>query len=220
MLDTKGIFDAGKKIIGEIAEDLIEQGKEKVKSAASEKLGELTNGILSNNSACVSAKTGDFEIESENELDDAQYLDGDKFESNLHSRLNSMADGLAAKNPLEAVNVLNNFISMATDVTKFTETQKTKRKEIEAKKDIIVSKIQSDKEIILEYLSRSFDERKDNFAKFFAIVDDAIAKNNMQQLAMGLDSINKLAASSPFKALANIQETKNALEDKSHVWDF
>ena len=42
----------------------------------------------------------------------------------------------------------------------------------------------------------------------------------MQQLAMGLDSINQLAASSPFKALATLESTKEAINDKNHIWDF
>ena len=31
---------------------------------------------------------------------------------------------------------------------------------------------------------------------------------------------NLLAAESPFKALRSVEETKKALEDKNHEWDF
>ena len=42
----------------------------------------------------------------------------------------------------------------------------------------------------------------------------------MQQLAMGLDSINQLAATSPFKTLATLESTNEAIKDKNHIWDF
>jgi hypothetical protein len=51
-------------------------------------------------------------------------------------------------------------------------------------------------------------------------VDDAIAKNNMEQLALGLNSINQLAQSSPFKDLVSLESTQAALTDKNHTWDF
>ena len=127
---------------------------------------------------------------------------------------------IAAGNPAEAAQVLKRFIEVAGEVAKFTEQQKTERKEIEAKRDINISRIQAQKEIIMVYLEKSFDERKENFSKLFQVIDHAIANNNMQQLAMGLDSINQLAASSPFKALATLESTKEAINDKNHIWDF
>jgi hypothetical protein len=142
------------------------------------------------------------------------------FDDNLHKNLQSTISKLAAANPAEVVDTLKTFISIAGEVKNFTEDQKTKRKEIEAKRDFLVNKIQTQKEIILTYLDKSFDERKKQFEKHFKVIDDAIEKNNIQQLAMGLDSMNKLAASSPFKDLANIDNVKHALGDKTYEWDF
>ncbi|RZG77581.1 hypothetical protein EXE09_03640 [Acinetobacter sp. WCHAc060025] len=72
----------------------------------------------------------------------------------------------------------------------------------------------------MKYLDKSFDERKENFSKLFQVIDHAISNNNMQQLAMGLDSINQLAATSPFKTLATLESTNEAIKDKNHIWDF
>ncbi|WP_201786713.1 hypothetical protein [Acinetobacter venetianus] len=53
-----------------------------------------------------------------------------------------------------------------------------------------------------------------------SLVDEAIAKNNMEELALGLNSINQLATSSPFKNLTSVEATQAALADKNHTWDF
>jgi hypothetical protein len=163
------------------------------------------------------------EISSPNvEFDETAYQDADSFEKNIRTSLTRMTSNIITGrvDPLVIKNMVNDMLNMAGEVAKFSEVQKTKRKEIEAKRDIIVEKIHSQKEIILSYLDKSFDERRENFSKLFSLVDNAITNNNIQQLAMGLDSINKLAASSPFKELASLDTTKLALHDESHEWDF
>ena len=71
----------------------------------------------------------------------------------------------------------------------------------------------------MEYLEKTYDERKENFAKLFMVIDDAIKKDNIQQLSIGLDSLNKLAAESPFKVIADINALSDAL-DKKVEFDF
>lgn len=219
------VINQGKEIAENTVNDFIEQSATTIKDAASEKVHQFTDGFLGKKTQSkvephFFENINFSEDKIANDVSEVAYLDGDKFENNLLIKLSKIAPGLAAGNPAEVANVLNNLISMAGEVSKFTEVQKTKRKEIEAKRDVIVNNIQFQKEIILIYLEKSFDARKENFAKLFSIVDDAISKDNMQQLALSLDSINKLAASSPFKALSTIESTQNALTDKNHIWDF
>ena len=116
--------------------------------------------------------------------------------------------------------VLKELITAASEVAKFSEVQVTKRTEIEAKRDENIAKINAQKEILLIYLEKSFDERKDNFERLFNVIDYALINNNMEQLALGLNSINHLAATSPFKDLANISTTQQALNNKNHLWDI
>ncbi|NLB47023.1 MAG: hypothetical protein GX814_04665 [Microbacteriaceae bacterium] len=71
-----------------------------------------------------------------------------------------------------------------------------------------------------EYLARSFDERSENFTKLFAVVDEALEAHNMTALALGLESVVKLAASSPFQDLRTVEETSAALSNPNHQWDF
>jgi hypothetical protein len=221
----KTLFTKGKDVVKQTASDIAQQSIDNIKYTASEELNGIVNRSVQNisdkaGSLLKNTKSEDEFIENSGDQEDAAYLDGDAFENNLRGNLEGMVASLAAGNPEEAKEVLNNLVTMAGEVQKFTEVQKTKRKEIEVKRDIIVEKIKSHKEILLSYLEKSFDERKDNFTHLFSIVDNAIENNNIQQLALGLDSINKLADSSPFKALASLENTKLALEDKNQEWDF
>jgi len=51
-------------------------------------------------------------------------------------------------------------------------------------------------------------------------VDAALRTGNNEMLAMSLNSINSLAASSPFKNLADINQVQQALGDSDTEWDI
>jgi hypothetical protein len=104
------------------------------------------------------------------------------------------------------------------DYTNISEQEKTKRREIEAWEKENIAKINAQRQILMEYLERSFDERTENFRALFAVVDSAIASNNNEQLSLALNSITEIAKSSPFKELANINSVRAALDDPNHVW--
>ena len=150
-------------------------------------------------------------------VDISKYEDGDAFEAQFHQELQDMSKDLTPEKMLVFVGRLT---KMTFEVQKFCEVQETKRTLINAQREIMVKKIQAQKEVMLVYLEKSFDERKKNFAKLFSLVDEAMVHNNDRQLDLALRSINMLAASSPFKALRSVEETKKALEDKNHEWDF
>lgn len=53
--------------------------------------------------------------------------------------------------------------------------------------------------------------------KQFEVVDKALATGDNAMLSMGLNAINELAASSPFKELANINSVQQMLTDDSEI---
>lgn len=231
MSKSKSFFETAKQKIKDQVSDLFEQNKDKIKTTA-KKI--VDDGVKSLQDAAIN-KADDFMNSKKNTKDIKSSTNKDQvqknkeqvvikaendFDNQVRNDLVGTVKSIAAGNPAEAAQVLKRFIEVAGEVAKFTEQQKTERKEIEAKRDINISRIQAQKEIIMVYLEKSFDERKENFSKLFQVIDHAIANNNMQQLAMGLDSINQLAASSPFKALATLESTKEAINDKNHIWDF
>lgn len=113
--------------------------------------------------------------------------------------------------------------TLASDYTEYkiiAEQEQIKRREIEAWEKETITKINAQRELLMAYLDRSFDERAENFRALFAVVDSAIASGNNDQLALTLNSITEIAKSSPFKDLANLASVRAALDDPEHEWTF
>ncbi|MEH2233172.1 MAG: hypothetical protein V7K71_26655 [Nostoc sp.] len=120
-------------------------------------------------------------------------------------------------NPAEC---LQQMVSAYTEYKIIAEQEQTKRREIEAWENETITKINAQRELLMAYLDRSFDERAENFRTLFAVVDNAIASGNNDQLALTLNSITEIAKSSPFKDLANLASVRAALDDPDHEWTF
>jgi len=146
------------------------------------------------------------------------YYNADKFEEQTLIRLQH--DAVEILSSGDVVGAVKELVLMAGEVRKFEEAQITVRTDIAARRDIAIANIETQKAALLAYLDKSFDERKEDFQALFSVVDDALKKDNMQQLAMGLESVIKLAESSPFKDLRTVEETATALMDPDHEWDF
>lgn len=210
-----------KDIAMEQANDLITKGTEQANKRVQSFLGIKNEETKEEMNNCEETKVEIVSASQSSESSDiSKYQNAEQFEQNLQKGLTEVAKNFATANPKEALEAINKLTNMAGEVAKFTEVQKTRRKEIEAQRDIIVEQIKSRKEIILLTLEKTFDERKDMFKKYFDIVDDALAKDNIELLKLGLGSINNLAATSPFKALESIESTQKALGDSNHTWNF
>ncbi|MFV0164348.1 hypothetical protein OBK04_11940 [Empedobacter falsenii] len=120
--------------------------------------------------------------------------------------------GLGQINPTQTFNEL---VALYKETTSIIETEKTKREEIVADKEARIETIKAQKEVLMAYLDKTFDERSVNFNKIFEVIDAALENDNIQQLALGLDSLNKLAAESPFKVFTDINTLGEALDNKT-----
>ncbi|RAM48660.1 MAG: hypothetical protein C6Y22_26805 [Hapalosiphonaceae cyanobacterium JJU2] len=120
-------------------------------------------------------------------------------------------------NPAEC---LQQMVTAYTDYLKIAEQEQTNRREIDAWEKETITRINAQRELLMAYLDRSFDERAENFRALFTVVDSAIASGNNDQLALALNSITQIAKSSPFKDLANLTSVRAALNDPNHEWQF
>ena len=121
-----------------------------------------------------------------------------------------------AQDVQEALMVLNKEV---LETIKFCEVQKTKREKIRADSNVKLAQINSMTECIKDYLNRSFDERGKLFDNYFSVLDKAIEGDNMELMAATLQSINSLAASSPFKDLNDIGKVTQNLSEGGE-WDI
>ncbi|MEH2299197.1 MAG: hypothetical protein V7K88_09180 [Nostoc sp.] len=120
-------------------------------------------------------------------------------------------------NPAEC---LQQMVSAYTEYKIIAEQEQTNRRDIDAWEKETITKINAQRDLLMAYLDRSFDERAENFRALFAVVDNAIASGNNDQLALTLNSITEIAKSSPFKDLANLASVRAALDDPDHEWTF
>lgn len=120
-------------------------------------------------------------------------------------------------NPAEC---LQQIVSAYTEYKIIAEQEQTKRQEIEAWENVTVTKINAQRDLLIAYLDRSFDERAENFRALFCVVEQAIASGNNEQLALALHSITEIAKSCPFKEFTNLASVHAALDDPDHEWTF
>lgn len=125
--------------------------------------------------------------------------------------------GLQNLNPAES---LEQMVSAYTEYLAIAEVERTKRRDIEAWEKEAITRINAQRELVITYLDRSFDERAENFRALFGVVDDALLSGDNEQLALALNSITEIAKSSPFKDLANLNNVRAALNNPEHLWEF
>lgn len=141
-------------------------------------------------------------------------------EDALIQKTKNKLTGRSLKTPSEVASTLKAFSEAATDAVKFCEVQKTKREEIRADRDVRIARLRVQRDIVMDYLERSFDERRFLFDRQFEVVDHALTTGNIEELALSLQSINDLAKSSPFKALADIGNVQRALTQEGSTFDI
>lgn len=141
------------------------------------------------------------------------------FEDNLDS-LWATVKNTDPKNPKEVMEALSTLAQVSNETIQYVAEQETKREEIRAERDLAIARIHAMSDNIKLYLEKTFDERSAIFAKQFECVDAALREGNTEMLAMTLNSINSLAASSPFKNLADINQVQQALSGGDTEWDI
>ena len=115
---------------------------------------------------------------------------------------------------------LREIVLAYTEYKTVAEEERTKRRGIEAWEKATIAQIKAQRDFLIDYLNRSFDERFENFAALFGIVAQAMAEGNNAQIGSALHSITELAKSSPFKDLGDLASVKAALDDPDHEWTF
>ncbi len=120
----------------------------------------------------------------------------------------------------ERLQGLGTFASAFREYKQIAEPERTKRREIEAWEKATLAKIEAQRDLLMEYLDRSFDERAEIFRNLFDVVDRSLLTGNNEQLGLTLHSITELAKSSPFKEMAKLSSVQAALDDPNHEWQF
>jgi hypothetical protein len=109
------------------------------------------------------------------------------------------------------------LINGVVEISRIAETETTERAKINAWRDTTVARIDATREVIRLYIERSFDERRENFDRLFAVLDRAQDEGSLEQMQLALTGILELVKTSPFKDFASF---KDSWENPNTVWEL
>ena len=229
IFDIKSIISKGKELYDEYGETVLSAAKslgkgDKLQIAATKEVAETekkkkvvvakNNEVESCEVQVVSKPTDLKAYRQEIESDDS-----------FHESLTALEDSVSfvysgKMTPENVQQALNALSAVATDTIRYAEEQETKREEIRAMRDAAIAQVNAMRDVVQTYLEKSFDERASLFAEQFKCVDAALRSGDNEMLSVSLNSINTLAASSPFKNLADLNNVQKALTDSNTEWDI
>lgn len=125
-----------------------------------------------------------------------------------------------ATDPLAAVSSVIDGIKLVAECVRDIEKERTQQTKLQEDARIEVERIHAMRDVLVTYLEKSFDEREKNFRELFSRLDVAIEKNDVKLAGAVLDSVVKLADSSPFKALRDVEAARKAVGEANKVWDL
>lgn len=112
----------------------------------------------------------------------------------------------APASPTAALDAFNMLVKSHHDYKVIAQQEKTKRADIEAWKDTRIASIQAQKELLHDYLARTFAERHHVIDEMFARLDKGIEDGNMEVMNMAMNSIVNIVQSSPLKEARQIMQ--------------
>lgn len=93
------------------------------------------------------------------------------------------------------------LISAYKDYNQIKQVETTKREMIYAQRDVAISRIQAQKEILQQYLKNSFSERANNFSKMFDLLDNGLIAKDDKLIAMAMSLIVKQMEKNPLDGI-------------------
>ncbi|WP_454778202.1 hypothetical protein [Georgenia muralis] len=120
--------------------------------------------------------------------------------------------------PADAVAAVREIAGLVQDAWKFTESEETKRAEIEAKRATAVRSIKASERTIRIYLENTFAERRDVIQTLFTGIDTALASGDNEALRTMVGGVIDLARQSPIGP--EIRDLTAAFGDPMHVWEI
>jgi hypothetical protein len=109
------------------------------------------------------------------------------------------------------------LLNVVQVIAETTEIQITERTKIIADRDVAIRQIDATREIISLYIERTFDERRENFDRLFAVLDRAQDDGSLEQMQLALTGILELVKTSPFKDFASF---KKNWENPDTIWEL
>jgi hypothetical protein len=96
-----------------------------------------------------------------------------------------------------ASNSFNMLVGAWRDYKTVQAVETTKRAQIQADKEVAIKAIEEQSALLRNYFEHVFAERKSIIQNNFALLEQALAQDNLQMASLAMDSINQLVQQSP-----------------------
>ena len=112
---------------------------------------------------------------------------------------------LAAQLALKTVAAAPNAVQAIAEILTVVQCEGTKRRLIDANRDIIITALKNEQEALLAYFSHAFSERRVALGGFFDLLHQAAENNNSEQLTTALSGILGIIQKSPLDDLESFK---------------
>ena len=109
-----------------------------------------------------------------------------------------LAEIVVAPNAVQAIEAIAEYL-------KAEQCEETKRRLIDANRDIIITALKSEQGALLAYFSHAFSERSMALGGFFDLLHQAAENNNSEQLTTALSGILGIIQKSPLDGLESFK---------------
>jgi len=102
----------------------------------------------------------------------------------------------------DATTSLVGIVSAWNSYRQVREQEETRREEIRAYAKVAIERIQAQTQILKQIIDKTFAERRDNFDRFFAMLEDGLRAGNDRQIEAALTMIVTQIKESPIRQVA------------------
>ncbi len=116
-------------------------------------------------------------------------------------------------NPLDAI---DNIVNHVTTWQTIKQQEETKRREISAKRDVLIENIRAERDAFMEVIQQNYKERAVVYKELFERLDQSISSGNIEIAQLAMSGIVEQIKNNP---LPTYVEFKKALENNQPM-DF
>ena len=97
------------------------------------------------------------------------------------------------------------ILSVAIEFMKIHQAEETQREYIRARRDALVTALNNERDLLLDYFDRRFNERRSALEEFFSLLHHAVDSGNIDELQAALTGILGILKDNPLGDLAEFR---------------
>ena len=108
---------------------------------------------------------------------------------------------------------ISGVLNAITEYAQTLEREKTNRANVERKRRSAIAVIQSERNVMIQFLVQRFGERKTLYEQYFKLIDTALNLDNAEILRIALESIQNIYQDSPCSGIDEFRQQFDAMNE-------